>query len=113
MGRWRIRDGTLTDRGAVLNLWRAADSPPTATDTDAGLESLLRHDPDSLLLAIADAEVIGSTDLIRAGEDRLRELGAIRLTAIVAGGESGATELWRAAGYEQQSDRSRFVRMVD
>jgi ribosomal protein S18 acetylase RimI-like enzyme len=139
MGRWRIRDGTLTDRDPVLDLWRAAGSPPTATDTVAGIERLLRHDPDSLLLAVADAEVIGSliaawdgwrgsfyrlavhpgwrrrgvaTDLIRAGEDRLQRLGAIRLTAIVAGGESGAAELWRAAGYEQQSDRSRFVRMV-
>jgi ribosomal protein S18 acetylase RimI-like enzyme len=53
-----------------------------------------------------------ATGLIRAGEDRLQQLGAVRLTAIVAGGESGAAELWRVAGYEQQSDRSRFVRMV-
>ena len=139
MGRWTIREGTLTDRGPVLDLWRVAGSPPTATDTDVGLERLLRQDPGSLLLAVADAEAIGSliaawdgwrgsfyrlavnpdwrrrgvaTGLIRAGEDRLRRLGAVRLTAIVAGEESGAAELWRAAGYERQKDRSRFVRMV-
>jgi ribosomal protein S18 acetylase RimI-like enzyme len=53
-----------------------------------------------------------ATELVRAGEDRLRRLGAIRLTAIVADGESSASELWRLAGYERQDDQGRFVRMV-
>ena len=51
--------------------------------------------------------------LIRAGEERLRALGATRLTAIVASDEWAALDLWEAAGYERQAERSRFVRVLD
>ncbi len=43
-----------------------------------------------------------ATTLLREGERRLRERGAIRLTAIVADNEAGAMGFWRAAGYERQ-----------
>ncbi len=134
-----IRRGARADRSAVLGLWHAAAGPPSATDDEIGFERLLDHDPGCLLLAEADQEIVGSliaawdgwrgsfyrlavhpdwrrkglaTELVRAGEDRLRRLGAIRLTAIVADGESSASELWRLAGYERQDDQGRFVRMV-
>ncbi len=42
----------------------------------------------------------------------MKELGAVRLTAIVASDEQGAVALWEAAGYRLQADTSRFVRMV-
>lgn len=136
---WTIRLGTRADCPAVLDLWLLADSPPTATDTETGLGRLLEHDPDCLLLAEIDGDVVGSliaawdgwrgnfyrlavhphrrhqglaTALVRAGEERLQRLGAVRLTAIVAGGERPARELWSAAGYQVQDDRSRFVRML-
>jgi ribosomal protein S18 acetylase RimI-like enzyme len=139
MSAWALRRGTPADGGPVLDLWRAAGALPSATDTPAGLDRLLRHDPDSLLLAVADGEIVGSliaawdgwrgsfyrlavhpawrrrgiaTDLIRSGEERLLSLGAARLTAIVAGDESEAAELWRLAGYEGQDERRRFVRTV-
>jgi ribosomal protein S18 acetylase RimI-like enzyme len=51
--------------------------------------------------------------LLREGERRLRERGAMRLTAIVAYDEAGAMGFWRAVGYEHQPDRARFVRHVD
>jgi ribosomal protein S18 acetylase RimI-like enzyme len=136
---WTIRRGTEEDIWSVLDLWRLAESLPSVTDNAEGLAGLLRQDPASLLLAEAGAGIVGSlivawdgwrgafyrlavdpewrrrgiaTALIRAGEDRLRELGAVRLTAIVASGEPAATGLWTAAGYEQQHDRRRFVRML-
>jgi ribosomal protein S18 acetylase RimI-like enzyme len=52
------------------------------------------------------------TELIRAGEERLRAQGAVRLTAIVASGERAAMAFWQAVGYERQVERSRFVRML-
>jgi ribosomal protein S18 acetylase RimI-like enzyme len=54
-----------------------------------------------------------ATTLLREGERRLRERGAVRLTAIVADDEDGAMAFWRAAGYEPQRHRARFVRESD
>ena len=51
--------------------------------------------------------------LVRAGEERLRGLGAVRLTAIVVEGDAAAAGLWEAVGYEAQAERLRFIRMLD
>jgi ribosomal protein S18 acetylase RimI-like enzyme len=123
----------------VLGLWRAAEAQPSATDDEESLGLLLRRDPESLLLAEVDGELAGSliaawdgwrgsfyrlavhparrrqgiaTALVRAGEERLRELGATRLTAIVASEDREAMALWSSVGYESQPGRSRFVRML-
>jgi len=136
---WRIRTAEQADTPSVLALWRAAESLPSVTDTEDALKRLLKRDPDSLLLAEADREIIGSlivawdgwrgsfyrlavdprwrrqgiaTALIGAGEKRLRGQGAIRLTAIVVDEELAAMELWSAAGYERQAGVSRFVRVL-
>jgi ribosomal protein S18 acetylase RimI-like enzyme len=136
---WRIRTAEQADTPSVLALWRAAESLPSVTDTEDALKRLLKRDPDSLLLAEADREIIGSliiawdgwrgsfyrlavdprwrrqgiaTALIGAGEKRMRGLGAIRLTAIVVDEELVAMELWSAAGYERQAGVSRFVRVL-
>ena len=132
-----IRTGTEADVAGVLALWRAAEALPTVTDGKAGLQALLAHDPEALLVAARDGELVGSliaawdgwrgsfyrlavhpasrrrgvgTTLIRAGERRLVGLGARRLTAIVAEDERHAAGLWEAVGYERQADRARFVR---
>lgn len=134
-----IRTATAGDAAAVLALWQAAEGPELPTDSEKGLWTLLRHDPDALLLAEEDGMVVGSlvaawdgwrgsfyrlavdpawrrrgiaTLLVRAGEERLRDLGAERLTAIAVGSDRQAVGLWTAVGYEQQADRSRFVRML-
>jgi ribosomal protein S18 acetylase RimI-like enzyme len=134
-----IRPGSEADVPSVLALWHAAESLPSATDTEDALHLLLRRDPESLLVAQVGEEIIGSlivawdgwrgsfyrlavhpnwrrqgiaTALVRVGEERLRALGAIRLTAIVASEERVAMSLWAAAGYERQPDQSRFVRML-
>lgn len=134
------RSGTVADIPAVLALWRIADALPTATDSEQGLRRLLDNDPEALLLASSGEEIVGSlivgwdgwrgsfyrlavhpewrrqgiaVALIRAGEERLRALGASRLTAIVASDERPAMDFWEAAGYERQAERSRFVRMLD
>lgn len=135
-----IRNGEAADIDSVLDLWRVAEGRPSATDTEPALRGLLDRDPGALLLASLGQEAVGSpitawdgwrgsfyrlavhpehrrqgvaTALIRAGEERLYGLGAARLTAIVVSDEAAAMSLWAAAGYERQSDTSRFVRMLD
>jgi ribosomal protein S18 acetylase RimI-like enzyme len=107
------------------------------TDRIESLRSLLAVDPHALLIADARGDVVGSliaawngwrgsfyrlavhpehrrsglaTRLVREGEKRLRDRGAVRLDAIVAADEEGAMSFWSAVGYEHQRDRSRFVR---
>lgn len=136
MPDWRIRSATESDLASVLRLWELADALPTVSDTQAGLTCLLGCDREALVLAQSAEAVVGSliaawdgwrgsfyrlavhperrrdgiaTALLREGERRLRERGAIRLTAIVAEGDATAQAFWRAAGYQRQHDRTRFV----
>ncbi|HLM85385.1 MAG TPA: GNAT family N-acetyltransferase [Solirubrobacteraceae bacterium] len=139
-GHWTIRSATGQDISSVLDLWAAAGSPPSVSDSPGGPAGLLAADPEALLLAERGGVLVGSliaawdgwrgsfyrlavspehrrkglaTMLLREGERRLRERGAVRLTAIVADDEAGAMAFWRAAGYEPQLHRARFVRHCD
>lgn len=139
MTEWKIRAGEEDDVASVLELWRAAGSVPSATDSEDGLARLLATDRGALLVAEGGGELIGSliaawdgwrgsfyrlavhpewrrrglaTALVEAGERRLSGLGAVRLTAIAVSDEAAATGFSAAAGYERQSNRSRFVRVL-
>jgi ribosomal protein S18 acetylase RimI-like enzyme len=132
-----IRSGTTEDLDAVLDLWTLSDAQPTVTDGIEPLRSLLASDPQALLVADTRGGAVGSliaawngwrgsfyrlavhpehrrhglaTRLVREGEKRLRDRGAVRLDAIVAADEVAAISFWSAVGYERQRDRSRFVR---
>ncbi len=136
MAEWNIRSAVERDAQTVLELWAAAESLPSVTDTPEGLFALLLADAEALLLAEIDTMVIGTliaawdgwrgsfyrlavhpdhrrrgiaTALLREGERRLRARGAVRLTAIVADSDTVAVGFWAAAGYAKQDDRARFV----
>jgi ribosomal protein S18 acetylase RimI-like enzyme len=139
MEPWRIRAGAEPDRRAVLALWSSAGGRPSSTDDDEAISKLLAADAGALLVAEADGELVGTLiaawdgwrgsfyrlavdprrrrqglarALVRAGENRLEALGAVRLTAIVADEVPVAAALWEAVGYERQQSTSRYVRMV-
>jgi ribosomal protein S18 acetylase RimI-like enzyme len=132
-----IRNGTMGDVDAVLAFWRRAGAASNSTETAADLRGLLARDPEALLLAEEGGEIVGSLvaawdgwrgtfyrlavlpsrrrrglalELVRAGEERLRALGARRLNAIVESDHPDAMAFWSAAGYDLQSARSRFVK---
>ncbi len=133
-----IREGEERDIEPVLSLWTAAGSPPSATDTPAGVRRLLATGQRSLLIAESEAQaVVGTliavwdgwrgsfyrlavapeqrrlriaTALLHEGERRLRAQGAVRLTAIVADDDPVAISFWEAAAYTRQDNRARFVR---
>lgn len=133
----RLREGGPSDLQRVLALWKLAASAPSVTDRAGALAGLLEHDPQALLLAEADGELVGTliaawngwrasfyrlavvpswrrqgvaSLLVREGERRLRARGALRIDAIVAASEPAALGLWRSLGYQRQGDRTRFVR---
>lgn len=135
-----IRIASEQDIDAVLQLWASAGSVPTVSDTHDGILALLRTDPQALLLAVREDLLVGSliatfdgwranfyrlavdpahrrrgvaSALLAQAERRLADRGAIRLSAIVASDDSRAGGFWRAAGYECQKHRARFVKPAD
>ncbi len=120
----------------MLRFWLEA-AEPTSTDSAEALAGLLRRDPGALLLAEQDGRILGSVIagwdgwrgsiyrlavspgqrrsglgqmLLGAAEDRLRELGARRLHAIVVGSSDLAVAFWNATDWEQQRGQLRFAR---
>lgn len=131
------RDAGAADLDAVLALWQRAAAAPAIGESAEALQRLLNFRASALLVAEADGELVGAviaawngwrgsfyrltvapssrrrgiaTQLVREGERRLRELGALRVDAIVDPEDGQAGGLWRALGYERQADRARFVR---
>jgi hypothetical protein len=51
-----------------------------------------------------------ANELVRAGEEHLRDCGARRITALVGAEDEGTLALWRAADYGHDRQVSRFVR---
>src|SRR5205823_8996539 len=105
-----IRAATLGETAEILSLWQSAEAVPSATDDPDGIQRLLDKDPGALLVATADGKIVGTviaafdgwrglmyrlavlpeyrrrgiaTDLIAAGERRLRDVGARRISAII------------------------------
>lgn len=121
---------------AVLELWAGARSGHAVSPDDPAAAERLAADGALLVAEEADRIVgalIAAWDgwrgnmyrlavrperrrrgialaLVRAGEERLRSLGAGRVTALVAREDDVAGALWDAAGYERDRAVGRFVR---
>lgn len=133
----RIRAATPADLAAVLALWKRAAAFAAVGESTHSLARLLAFDSGALLVAEHDDELVGAlivawngwrgsfyrlavepalrrqrvaTLLVREGERRLRERGALRADAIVAADDHVAMAAWRGLGYERQAERVRFVR---
>jgi ribosomal protein S18 acetylase RimI-like enzyme len=132
-----IHTGRLDEVEALLDFWRRAEASPSSTESAEDVRGLLRRDPEALIVADSDGEIVGTlvagwdgwratfyrlavdpthrrrglaTALVRAGEERFRTLGARRLNAIAESHKPGAMAFWASAGYELQTSRSRFVK---
>jgi ribosomal protein S18 acetylase RimI-like enzyme len=131
-----IRPATADDIAEVLAFWREA-AEATSTDTTEVLTSLVRRDPGALMVAEADGRIVGTViagwdgwrgsiyrlavgaaqrrsglgqALLRAAEDRLTELGAQRLHAIVVESNEGGVAFWTASDWEHQAGQLRFAK---
>lgn len=134
-----IRRGTAADVSAVVGLWSTSAGPTRLAGDEAAVRRLLARDPDSLLVAVADGEVVGmlivgfdgwrchlyrmavpeehrrkgiAARLVDAAVARARALGAGRLDAMVADENEGGVAFWRNAGFELDTDDSRWSRLL-
>jgi ribosomal protein S18 acetylase RimI-like enzyme len=132
-----IRDCRVDEVDDVLAVWRAAGSPPSVTDSAGHVRAVIERPDAWLLVAEEDGRIAGTliaawdgwrgnlyrlavlpdsrrrgiaTELVRAGEERLRSVGASRLSAIVLHESREAGEFWTAAGYAFQSEAGRFTK---
>jgi len=135
-----IREAVRSDVPPVLALWRIDDVAASRTDDEEALEALEGHPTSTLLVAEAGGTIVGSmivgwdgwrgelyrlvvapshrrnrvaTELVRAGERRLLDQGARRISVLVLEEADAAAAFWRSVGYEQHDGMSRFVRVAD
>ena len=133
-----LRSATVADVDGLLGLWReAAENTSRAPDTREAVTALLGRDPDAVIMAEQDGELVGSviagwdgwrchlyrlavrpawrrrgvgSALLEAAEDRFRAVGAARADAMVLDGNDLGQSLWRASGYRRQDDWRRWVK---
>jgi ribosomal protein S18 acetylase RimI-like enzyme len=131
-----IRLARPDDVQPVRELWGGARSEHATTE-DTAERVAVAVDAGALLVAVVDGEVVGALvagfdgwrgnvyrlavapefrrrglglRLVAAGEARLRELGAPRVTALVAFDDAIARGFWEAAGYAADPVMGRMVR---
>jgi ribosomal protein S18 acetylase RimI-like enzyme len=135
---FELRVAAVADIDGLLGLWReAAENDSRPHDTREAVTALLGRDPDAVILAEHDGDLIGSViagwdgwrchlyrlavrpawrrrgvgaALLRAAEDRFKAFAATRADAMVLDSNDLGQNLWRASGYSRQDNWRRWVK---
>ena len=127
-----IRPASPGDLPAVVDLWKREGGPTRHAGQLAEAQVLLGRDPEALIVAERDEDIIGSLivgwdgwrchvyrlavepaarragvarQLVQAGAERAKRLGAARIDAMVDPDNSGAIAFWESVGFELDIDR--------
>ncbi|MGW1725987.1 GNAT family N-acetyltransferase [Streptomyces sp. NPDC002306] len=133
----RIRAAAPDDVDAVLGFWATAAEGTSISDDRDGVERLVTRDPEALILAEQNGELVGTViagfdgwrchlyrlavhprrrrqgigaALLAAADERFARLGGRRADAMVLTGNETAHHAWRAAGYTPQEQWRRWVK---
>jgi ribosomal protein S18 acetylase RimI-like enzyme len=133
----RIRAATADDLDPVLAFWKTAAEGTSISDDRAGMGRLVARDPEALILAELDGELVGTviagfdgwrchlyrlavhperrrrgigSALLTAAEERFVGLGGRRGDAMVLTHNETAHHAWRAAGYAPEEQWRRWVK---
>ncbi|POX45871.1 GNAT family N-acetyltransferase [Streptomyces sp. Ru71] len=137
MSELRIRAAAPGDLDTVLAFWRTAAEGTSISDDRDGVERLVARDPEALILAEQDGELVGTviagfdgwrchlyrlavhpgrrrrgigTALLAAAEKRFTALGGRRADAMVLVRNETAHHAWGAAGYGPEEHWRRWVK---
>ncbi|MER6675457.1 GNAT family N-acetyltransferase [Streptomyces sp. NPDC000983] len=137
MTELRIRAAGPQDLDLVLAFWKTAAEGTSISDDRDGVERLVARDPEALILAELDGELVGTviagfdgwrchlyrlavrpdrrrrgvaTALLAAADERFVRLGGRRADAMVLQRNERAHHTWRAAGYTPQDAWLRWVK---
>ncbi|MEV0173842.1 GNAT family N-acetyltransferase [Streptomyces sp. NPDC050803] len=133
----RIRAAGPEDLDTVLAFWKTAAEGTSISDDRAGVERLVARDPEALVLAERNGELVGTviagfdgwrchlyrlavhpdrrrqgigSALLTAAEERFVALGGRRGDAMVLQRNELAHHAWHAAGYAPQEEWRRWVK---
>jgi ribosomal protein S18 acetylase RimI-like enzyme len=135
-----LRAGGAADIDRLLAFWRTSAEDTDREDDRVAVERLLLRDPEALILAVEDDDIVGSViagwdgwrwhlyriavrqdrrqrgiaaALIAAAEARFAAQGARRVDAMVLEGNTLGQTAWAALGYAPQQQWRRWVRRLD
>ncbi|MER6423984.1 GNAT family N-acetyltransferase [Streptomyces sp. NPDC001137] len=137
MSDLRIRTATPDDLDDVLAFWKTAAEGTSISDDRDGVERLVARDPEALLLAEQDGQLVGTviagfdgwrchlyrlavrpdrrrqgigSALLAAAEERFVRLGGRRGDAMVLVRNEIGQHAWRSAGYAPEEHWRRWVK---
>lgn len=135
-----IRTGGPRDVPAVLEFWLHAAEGTDRRDSPDKVAALIERDPDALLVAELDGELVGTLiagwdgwrahlyrlavhpahrrrgiarALLAVAEERFAAFGAFRADAMVLHDNTLAHHAWQAAGYTLQPHWGRWVKPLE
>lgn len=137
MTELHIRAAAPEDLDAVLAFWKTSAEGTSISDDRDGVERLVERDPEALILAEQDGELVGTviagfdgwrchlyrlavhperrrrgigSALLAAAEERFVRLGGRRADAMVLVRNETGQHAWRAAGYAPEEKWRRWVK---